>query len=119
MRTAKAFLWGVFIVLLVLFVVQNLGALSHTESLRLNLLLFSLDSPPLPVSLLAVVCLALGYMTAFGLGLVRRRRLKKEMKELNWRLGRAEEELKSLRNLPITGEMSAEAASRPSVPGGR
>lgn len=113
MKTVRAVLWGVFIILLVLFVVQNLGVLSHSEPLHLNLLVVSLETPALPLFMLLALCLIIGFLVAYGLGYVQRRRLKKTIKDLGWRYNRAEEELKSLRNLPITGELTSDRGSRP------
>ncbi|MDY6851978.1 MAG: LapA family protein [Thermodesulfobacteriota bacterium] len=109
MKTIKTLLLGLFIVILILFVVQNLRALSHTESLGLNIFFTSFQSPPVQMSALLIICFAAGFLIAFLWGYAQRRRLKKTIKELRQTQTRAGEELKSLRNLPITGDMASDA----------
>jgi len=104
MKTIKALFWGLFVVVLIIFIVQNLQALSHTESLRLNLFFTSFQSPELQVSFLFILCFVLGFLLAYGLGLIQRRRLKKIIKELERCQARSENELKSLRTLPVKEE---------------
>jgi uncharacterized integral membrane protein len=104
MKALKAFLLGLSIVVLILFIVQNLQALTRSEVLKLDLMFASFHTPPLNAALLLTSCFALGYLAAFVIGYVSRRRLKKTIKELNQRQTRIEAELNSLRNLPITGE---------------
>ena len=113
MKSLKAFLLGLFIIVLILFIVQNLQALTHSEVLKLDLLFATFQTPPLKVALLLTSCFALGYLVAFVIGYIPRRRLKKTIKELTQRQTRTEAELKSLRNLPITDEHVA------ALPGGR
>jgi len=108
MKTAKTLALGLFIVILILFVVQNLRALSHTESLGLNIFFASFQGPPVQVSVLLIICFAAGFLMAFLWGYTQRRRLKKIIKELQQNQTRAGEELKSLRNLPITGDMASD-----------
>lgn len=107
MKSVKAVALGLFVILLILFVVQNLQALSHSESLKLDILVTSFSTPPLMMALLLLACLAIGYLTAYLLGFTERRKLKKSLKSLQSRLSRTEEELHSLRNLPITGDPGA------------
>lgn len=109
MKTAKTLALGLFIVILILFVVQNLRALSHTESLGLNIFFTSFQSSPVQMSVLLIICFAAGFLMAFLWGYAQRRRLKKTVKELRQSETRAGEELKSLRNLPITGDMASDA----------
>ena len=107
MKALKALILGLLIIFLILFVVQNLPVLSQSHSLRLNLLFASFTSPPLQNILLFAVCLAIGFIAAFAVGLVESRRLRKKIKELELHLARREEELRSLRNLPITGPVAS------------
>ena len=104
MKALRAFLLGLFIVVLILFIVQNLQTLTHSETLKLDLLFAAYQTPPLKVALLLACCFALGYLVAFVIGYITCRRLKKTIKELTRRQARTDAELNSLRNLPITGE---------------
>lgn len=109
MKTVKILVLGFLIIFPVVFVVQNLQPLTYSESLKLNLLFTKFESPKLPVGLLLLCCFAVGYFAAFILGFAEKRRLKKSIKGLQIQRSRIEEELNSLRNLPITGEQSAYA----------
>jgi len=112
MKTIKALFWGLFVVILIIFIVQNLQALTHTETLRLNLFFASFQSPELQVSFLLILSFVLGFLLAYSLGLVQRRRLKKTIKELERRQARSENELKSLRTLPIKEEPALNAGRK-------
>jgi hypothetical protein len=104
MKNVKIVLLACLIVLPVIFVVSNLAALSHTESLRLSLIFASIEGPPIPVGFMLLVAFAVGFAAAYLLGMIERRRLKKDVKGLMRLRHRAEEELNNLRNLPITGK---------------
>ena len=104
MKNVKIVFLALLIVLPVVFVVSNLAALSHTESLKLSLIFTSVEGPPIPVGFMLLVAFAAGFAAAYLLGLIERRRLKKTMKGLTSRQHRTEEELNNLRNLPITGK---------------
>ncbi len=111
MKSARAVIGGLVIILLVLAIVQNLESLTRPMGLRLNLLLVSLESPSLPTSLVMVICFAAGFFLAFGLGYSRRRQLKKAAARLQAKQAQMDKELCSLRNLPITGDMTADTDS--------
>ncbi|MEW5723501.1 MAG: LapA family protein [Thermodesulfobacteriota bacterium] len=111
MKTVKIVLLGAVIVLGVVFVISNLGFLARPETLRVNLIFTVFESPPTQIGLMLLFCFCLGFILAGVLGMVKRRRLKKAIRELNQRQARTEEELNSLRNLPITGR-SVESGTR-------
>ena len=102
MKTLKTVILGVLIVLFILFVVQNYPTLSQSQTLKLNLLLTTLETPPLMLALMLTACFVLGFFVAFLIGYAQRRRLRKDLRQVNQRLSRTEEELNQLRNLPIT-----------------
>jgi uncharacterized membrane protein YciS (DUF1049 family) len=102
MKTAKTLILGILIVLFILFVVQNYPTLTQSQTLKLNLLLTTVETPPLMMVLMLVVCFVLGFAAAFVIGYAQRRRLRKDLRQVNQRLKRTEEELNHLRNLPIT-----------------
>ncbi|MBU2547492.1 MAG: LapA family protein [Proteobacteria bacterium] len=105
MKKLKALGLGLLVALLLLFVAQNLTALQHSQSLRLDLLFTRVESPPLQMFFLLITCFFLGFVLAYGLGYMERRRLKKTVKALKNHYARTEEELQSLRNLPVTGDV--------------
>ena len=107
MKPLKAIGLGLFIILLILFVVQNLNTLSRSLSLEFDFLLASFSTPALSVGLLITLCFALGFVLSQAIGYVERRRLRKKIKGLERQMARTEEELSSLRNLPITGDPSS------------
>jgi ATP adenylyltransferase len=104
-KTLRIFLLGLAIVLLIVFVAQNLPALNQAASLRF----ITFETPPVPLWVLLCICLALGAAAVWFPATVSRRRMKKSMKGLQQRQARTEAELNSLRNLPITSD---------SLPGG-
>ena len=106
MNTLKAVLLGLFIILVVLFAVQNLPVLTYKQSMKLDLLFTSFQTPEMQVALYLIICFSLGFFTALILGFMEKRRLLKNYKGLQDRLARTEEELNSLRNLPITSDLS-------------
>ena len=118
MKTAKAVLIGLLVILIVVFVVQNLQAFSHTISLRLNLLFTTIETPALATALLLLLCFALGFLASQAITWPQHRRMKKSVKSMRAQQARMEEELKSLRNLPITGELTNGREDQPAtVPG--
>lgn len=102
MKSLKILVIALLIIVLILFVVQNLKAVTSGERLRLDHIFSSFKTPE--VFLPLTICFAAGYGLAWVLGFVDRQRLKKNMKELYQRQARTEEELNSLRNLPITSD---------------
>ena len=115
MRAFKAFLLGVLIIVPALFVAQNLDYLLYSAPLKLNLLVVKLESPALPVGLLLLLCLAVGYGLAALLGYLDRRRLKSTIKGLKAKQNLTEGELDSLRNLPITADSPGPSINVPSA----
>ncbi|MFH1092073.1 MAG: LapA family protein [Pseudomonadota bacterium] len=107
MKTFKAVCLGLFIILLILFVVQNLKTLSHSLNFEFDFLVTSFTTPPLGVGLLITMCFALGFVLCQAINYLERRKLRKKIKDLGRQLSRTEEELRSLRNLPITGGPAA------------
>ena len=104
MKTFKAAVLGLFIIGLILFVVQNLKTLSQGVSLKFDILLASFDTPAIGIGFLITLCFAGGFLLSLAVGYPEKRRLKKTIKGVRMKLARTEEELNSLRNLPITGD---------------
>jgi uncharacterized integral membrane protein len=102
MKKVKALLIGLAVALLVLFVAQNLSVLMHKQTLKLDLLFVQLATPPLPLALMLVVCLVVGAAVAWAAAYPEKRRLRRELRNLNRRQNRTDQELSSLRNLPVS-----------------
>ena len=102
MKTLKALLTGLIILVLVVFVAQNLEALTYYKSFKLNLMFASIESPPVMVAPIFVLCFLLGFVAAAMLGYRQQSRMKKKIKSMNAVLEKKDRELFSLRNLPIT-----------------
>ncbi|MEW6266389.1 MAG: lipopolysaccharide assembly protein LapA domain-containing protein [Thermodesulfobacteriota bacterium] len=113
MKTAKAVGLGLLIILAVVFIVQNLKALTHAETFRFDLLLVSVQTPPLMTALILLLCFGLGFLAAYALGFSDRRRLKKTVNALKQQRVRLEEEVNSLRNLPLTTPTGGRDVVRP------
>jgi uncharacterized membrane protein YciS (DUF1049 family) len=113
MKSVKTFVIGLVIVVLVLGLVQNVEVLTHQESLKLNLLVVSLTTPPIAVSLLLAGAFVIGFLVAWILGYMTQRRLKHTISGLRLHQKRMEEELASLRNLAVTepGNVPTHAAA--------
>jgi putative membrane protein len=82
LRTVKLFLYGLLALLIVLFVIQNYSTLTYSVSLRLNLGFLALESIPLPFFVIAPILFFSGVLLATLIGLVERRRLSKELKQI-------------------------------------
>jgi uncharacterized integral membrane protein len=97
LKTVKLFLYGLLTVLIVLFVIQNYATLTYSVSIRLNLGFLDLESVPLPFFIIAPLLFFSGVLLATLIGLFKRRRLSKELKQLK------------------AGRLEAEPAARPMV----
>lgn len=111
MKSFKAVIWGLLTLLLILFLFQNKEAFLSRTTLELNLFgPLQFRSVPIPLYALILAALFLGVLiTAIycGIGNYRLHQSVRSLKRQNESL---REELKSLRNLPITeAEVSASA----------
>jgi uncharacterized integral membrane protein len=97
MRALKALIWGVAMLLLVVFLFQNREVLLHEMDLRLVLFGFTFRSMPIPLYALILGSLFLGVLATVlycGLGTLRMRQTLRSLQRENENL---QEELKSLR----------------------
>ncbi len=112
MSYLKAILLSAVVALAIIFMVQNMEALSHPLAIRLNLLFVQFESAPYATYLVILLAFFAGLLTASLLGLVERHRLRREIKGLHKEISGLNQELSSLRNLPITGEPVSQAENR-------
>jgi uncharacterized integral membrane protein len=103
MKTVKVVLLAIIFIFLLLSLFQNYNALLTTTTLELNLFgPLQLRSTPIPLYVLILGSLFLGVLVTafyFGMGSFRSRRKLRSLRKQNYTL---QEELNSLRNLPIT-----------------
>jgi lipopolysaccharide assembly protein A len=93
------FLYGLLGLLVVLFVIQNYTILTYSISIRLNLGFLTLESIPLPFFVIAPILFFAGVLLATGIGLIERRRLSKELKQVKTDLQESKQREKPLGDL--------------------
>ncbi len=113
MRTVKLFLYGLLGMLFVLFVIQNYPTLTYSISLRLNLGFLTLESVPLPFFVIAPILFFSGLLLATVVGLVERRRLSKELKQLKADQHEPLPKVKPLEELSPTPVLPSETGDLP------
>jgi uncharacterized integral membrane protein len=103
MRQVKWVVLLLFMVLLIVFLIQNINAILAATTFEFHLFgLVHLSSKPIPLyGLILGSIFAGGLMTAIYLGLGNFR-LRSSLRSLQKQNSSLQEELKSLRNLPIT-----------------
>ena len=103
MKPLKPIFWGLLLVLGIAFFLQNKDALTHKTTLELTLF-GPLKFRTLPIALYAFTLLSflLGLLVSALYGLVEIYRLRKALRTTKRQNDSLQEELKSLRNLPIT-----------------
>ena len=109
MKHVKAIVVILFLLLVVILAVQNYQALSTPISFKINLLFLNAESSGLPVFFIAIVTFLVGVICTWLYGIAERLGFRRQAKILMKDVKQKEEELNSLRNLPVTTEdMSAD-----------
>ena len=109
MKHIKAIIVILFLLLVVILAVQNYEALSTPISFKINLLFMNAESSGLPVFLIAIITFLVGVICTWLYGISERLAARRQVKILMKDVKNKEEELNSLRNLPVTTEdMSAD-----------
>lgn len=90
------------LILLLVFVFENVGALSTSVELRYDLLLVSFGPITLPLYVLVFLALIVGAGAVIGLDLIMLYRHRRTLKQKNRRISELETELDKFRNLPLT-----------------
>jgi len=111
MRHVKAIVSILVMLFVVIIVVENLGELSKTLTLRVDLLFWGVKTPPMAFYLLVIIAFLIGVFVAGFLGIFERFRLKKEIKRLSKENKEKDKELNSYRNLPIVEEKIEDASA--------
>ena len=109
----KIIVLSAVVALAIIFMIQNIGPLSHPLSIRLNLFFLRFESTPHATYLVILLAFFVGLLAASLVGISERWRLRKQAKTLQKELDNLHGELSSLRNLPDTGD--AVLAGQPEV----
>jgi uncharacterized integral membrane protein len=104
MKHVKAIIVILFLLLVVIVAVQNYQALTTVISFKVNLLFFKAETSGLPVFLIAIITFLIGVLCIWVYGISERLDYKRQIKMLMKEVRDKEQELNSLRNLPVTSE---------------
>jgi uncharacterized integral membrane protein len=104
MKQIKAIVSILIMLLVIILIVENLGQLSKTVILRVDLLFWSHETPPMAFYLVMIIVFLLGVLIAGFFGIFERFRLKKEIRTLSREKTTKEREINSLRNEPVYEE---------------
>ena len=100
MKSIMPVFWSLVVVFLVTIVVQNLGLLTHKESLRLNLLIKEYHTEPIYLSLYFLGFFLIGLLISYVHGLVERFKANRTIKNHLETIRKLEEEIKTFKDLP-------------------
>jgi uncharacterized integral membrane protein len=100
MKHIKAIVSILVMLLVIVLVVENLGELSKTLTLRVDLLFWSQETPPMAFYLVMIMVFLLGVFIAGFFGIYERFRLRKEIRALSREKAANERELTSLKSAP-------------------
>ena len=111
MRHIKAIISILVMLFVVIIVVENLGELSKTLTLRIDLLFWGAKTGQMAFYLVVIIAFLIGIFVAGFLGIFERFRLKREIKRLSKENKEKDKELNSYRNLPIVEEKTEDATA--------
>jgi uncharacterized integral membrane protein len=113
MKHVKAIIVVLFLLIVVIVAVQNYQALTTSIVFKVDLLFFKAETPNLPVFMIAIIAFLIGVACIWVYGISERLDFRRQIKMLMKDVKDKEQELNSLRNLPVTSE--AMDADRPPV----
>lgn len=105
MKHLRALIIILVLLLIVIVAVQNHPALSTQVQFKVDLKFWSGQTVPLSLYVVAVFTFLIGVLIAGLYGAVERFRLRREIKTLIRQGKQKDEELNTLRNLPVTSEV--------------
>lgn len=111
----KAFVVSAAVALAVIFMIQNIEPLSHPLALRLNLYFVNLESTPYPTYLIIFLAFFFGLLGASLVGILERLRLRKQVKTRGKEIDRLNNEINSLRNMPVNESNGVKQPAPPLV----
>ena len=106
MKPIKPLLWSLAVIFLIAVVVQNLGLLTHKETIRLNLLVKEYQTEPIQLALYFLGFFLIGLLLSYFYGLAERLKANKTIKNHVETLRKLEEEIKVFKSLPVHKESS-------------
>ena len=104
MKHVKFMLAIILMLVVVILIVQNHEALSTKVSFRVSFFSYSVQSSMMSVYYIITISFLFGVIISGTYGIIERFRLMKALKSLRAESQEKEQELNSLRNLPITSE---------------
>ena len=104
MKHLRFILAIVLMLAVVVILVQNNETMSTQLEFRIDLLTLHLRSPMLSLYYVAIITFLFGILISGLYGILERFRLKKQLKMVTKQLHDKDQELNSLRNLPITSD---------------
>ena len=104
MKHVKFIVAIILMLIVVILVVQNHEAMSTRVVFRINLVTFHYQTSQLTLYHIVTIAFLFGIIVSGFYGIVERFRLKKQIKMLRSITREKDEELNSLRNLPITSD---------------
>lgn len=112
MKHLKVIVIILFVLLVIIVAVQNYASMSTSVRFRVNLLFFNYETPEMSLYLVSIIAFLVGVVFAASCGMAERFRLRKQVRNLVREAREKDEELNSLRNLPVTtADMSTEQIS--------
>ena len=94
----------VLIVLVCAIIIQNHLAMSTSVVFRLNLIFTEFTSVPISLYVVVILTFVFGVLITWFYGMIEQYRLRRDIRVLEKGLREKDEELNSLRNLPITSD---------------
>ena len=114
MAYIKALIVSAIVAFAIVFMIQNIEALSHPLALRLDFYVVKMQTTPYATYIVLILSFFAGLLIASALGVAERMKLKKQLRASKKEEKRLNKELDSLRNLPITNqEMGQENGGEP------
>jgi len=113
MKHVKAIIVILFLLVVVIVAVQNYQALTTAIRFKVDLRFFKAETPNLPIFLIAIITFLIGVLCIWVYGISERLDYRRQIKMLMKDVRDKEQELNSLRNLPVTSE--AMDSERPPV----
>jgi uncharacterized integral membrane protein len=104
MKQLKFIVAIILMLLVVVIVVQNHKAMSTNVVFQIDLLSFQWESSQMTVYVIVIISFLFGVLISGFYGIIERFHLKKQIRDLMSAHKEKDEELSSLRNLPITSD---------------
>jgi uncharacterized integral membrane protein len=104
MRHLRAMIIILFALLLLILAVQNYHVLATPLKFKADLVFFRYETSEMPLALISVAAFVVGMLAVGFYGMTERFRLKREIKRLTREATQKDQEIDSLRNLPVTAE---------------